>query len=148
MSSETRSLHGKFVIEHVFTIGVLLPFCRRFLVLAGRVVEGELRVGDVLKTPDGRLLVIKSLEKGHRKVEKALANEPVGVQVEGLGWKPKPKDLEKYSIISLVMKLRREAEEKYSHIPKDARSKLVESEVKSRLEREIEKIAFEAYSCM
>jgi len=106
-------------------------------VLAGRVVEGELRIGDVLKTPEGRLLVIKSLEKGHRKVEKALTNEPVGV-----------KDLEKYSIISLVMKLRREAEEKYSHIPKDARSKLVESEVKSRLEKEIEKIAFEAYSRM
>jgi len=134
LSSETRSPHGKFVVKHVFTIGALF---KRFLVLAGRVVEGELRIGDVLKTPEGRLLVIKSLEKGHRKVEKALTNEPVGV-----------KDLEKYSIISLVMKLRREAEEKYSHIPKDARSKLVESEVKSRLEKEIEKIAFEAYSRM
>jgi len=142
LSSGSRRPSGRFVVEQVFTIEA---FFKHFLVLAGRVVEGELRVGDVLKTPDGRLLVVKSIERRHRKIERALANEPVGIQVEGLGWKPKPSDLEKYLVTKLVAELRREVEEKYSHIPKDARSKFVESEVKLRLEKELGKIAFEVY---
>ena len=143
MSRGLREFRGKFVIEHVFTIGALF---KKFLVLAGRVVEGELRVGDVLETPGNKLLVVRSIEKGHRRVEKALANEPVGVRVEGLGWKPNRKDLEKYSIISLIGNLRKEAERKYSNMPKDARAKLVESEIKSKLKSEIEKIALKIYS--
>jgi len=139
--------HGKFVLEHVFIIGARFIF-KGFLVLAGRVVEGELRIGDVLKTPDGKLLIVKSIEKGRRKVEKAVAGEPIGVQVEGLGWKPKPEDLEKHSVIKLIDKLRKDVEKKYSHMPKDARQRLVESEVKLKLKEEIGKIVFEAYSHM
>uniref|UniRef100_A0A7C2Z1K9 Uncharacterized protein n=1 Tax=Ignisphaera aggregans TaxID=334771 RepID=A0A7C2Z1K9_9CREN len=114
--------------------------------MAGRVVEGELRVGDVLKTPDGRLLIVKNIEKGHKKAEKALANEPIGVQIEALGWRPKPKDLEKYSIIKLIERLRKEIEVRYADMPKDTREKFVESELKLKLREELGKIAFEVHS--
>ncbi len=134
--------HGKFVLEEVFAIGA---FFKKFIILAGGVAEGEIRVGDVLRTPDGKLLVVKGIEKGHKRVDRVVANDRVGIHVEGLGWKPKPNDLKKYSVIKLIDRLRKEIEEKYSHMPKDARQKLVESEVKLRLKEELDKIAFKAY---
>lgn len=66
---------GKFVGKEAFTIDAFLRSS----------LEGETRVGDVLKTPDGRLLVVKSIEKRHKRVERAVASDRDGIRVEGLG---------------------------------------------------------------
>jgi len=58
-------------------------------------------------------------------------------RLEYRGLKPARKDLEKYMVKKLVDKLRREIEEKYSHIPEDARQRFVESELKLKLKEEL-----------
>ena len=52
------------------------------------------------------LRVLRRDIRGWRKV----AIDRVVIHVEGLGWKPKPNDLKKYSIMKLIDKLRREIE--------------------------------------
>ena len=134
---------GKFTIEEVFQLKLGLHYV---LVLAGRVLRGELAVGDFLKLPDGRLLKVERIERKNRKVERAVVNEPVGVFVKGVGWKPGRKDLEKYRVFETIKKLREEAEKKYSHMPKELAKKLVEKEVRNKLREELEKISLEIYA--
>ena len=136
---------GKFTVEEVFQLKLGLHFAPYVLVLAGRVLKGELAVGDFLKLPDGRLLKVERIERKNRKVERAVVNEPVGVFVKGVGWKPGRKDLEKYKVFETIKKLRKEAEKKYSHMPKELAKKLVEKEVKDKLREELEKISLEIY---
>jgi len=134
---------GKFTIEEVFQLKLGLHYV---LVLAGRVFKGELSVGDFLKLPDSRLLKVERIERKNRKVERAVVNEPVGVFVKGVGWKPGRKDLEKYKVFETIKKLRKEAEKKYSHMPKELAKKLVEKEVRDKLREELEKISLEIYA--
>jgi len=134
---------GKFTVEEVFQLKLGLHYV---LVLAGRVLRGELAVGDFLKLPDGRLLKVERIERKNRKVERAVVNEPVGVFVKGVGWKPGRRDLEKYRVFETIKKLRKEAEKKYSHMPKELAKKLVEKEVKDKLREELEKISLEIYA--
>ncbi|RLE90705.1 MAG: hypothetical protein DRN04_14460 [Thermoprotei archaeon] len=134
---------GKFTVEEVFQLKLGLHYV---LVLAGRVLRGELAVGDFLKLPDGRLLKVERIERKNRKVERAVVNEPVGVFVKGVGWKPGRKDLEKYRVFETIKKLREEAEKKYSHMPKELAKKLVEKEVRNKLREELEKISLEIYA--
>ena len=134
---------GKFTVEEVFQLKLGLHYV---LVLAGRVLRGELAVGDFLKLPDGRLLKVERIERKNRKVERAVINEPVGVFVKGVGWKPGRRDLEKYRVFETIKKLRKEAEKKYSHMPKELAKKLVEKEVKDKLREELEKISLEIYA--
>ena len=134
---------GKFTVEEVFQLKLGLHYV---LVLAGRVLRGELAVGDFLKLPDGRLLKVERIERKNRKVERAVVNEPVGVIVKGVGWKPGRRDLEKYRVFETIKKLREEAEKKYSHTPKELAEKLVEKEVRDKLREELEKISLEIYA--
>ena len=134
---------GKFTVEEVFQLKLGFHYV---LVLAGRVLRGELAVGDFLKLPDGRLLKVERIERKNRKVERAVVNEPVGVFVKGVGWKPGRKDLEKYRVFETIKKLRKEAEKKYSHMPKELAKKLVEKEVRDKLREELEKISLEIYA--
>ena len=139
VSKPLGEVKGKFTVEEVFQI-------RPYLVLAGRVLRGELAVGDFLKLPDGRLLEVVMIERRTKRIEKAIANEPVGVSVRGVGWKPKVKDLEKYKVLEAIKRLRSEAKEKYSHMPKELSEKLVEKEVRDKLREVLEEISLEIYA--
>ena len=136
---------GKFTVEEVFQLKRISsePY---ILVLAGRVLRGELAVTDFLKLPDGRLLKVEGIEWKNRRVERAMVNEPVGVIVKGVGWKPSRKDLEKYRVFERIKRLRGDAEKKYSHMPKELAKKLVEKEVEDKLREELEKISLEIYA--
>ena len=137
LSEESK---GRFVVEDVFQIrGV-------GLILAGRVLEGEMAIGDFLMLPDGRLLRVRGLERRRERVDRVVAREPVGVVVDGVGWKPKRRDLEGYMVVRVVEMLKRRAREKYKHMPKDVIEKLVEKEVKEHLEGELDKIALKIYA--
>jgi len=137
LSGESK---GRFVVEDVFQIrGV-------GLILAGRVLEGEMAIGDFLMLPDGRLLRVRGLERRRERVDRVVAREPVGVVVDGVGWKPKRRDLEGYMVVRVVEMLKRRAREKYKHMPKDVIEKLVEKEVKEHLEGELDKIALKIYA--
>jgi len=131
---------GKFIVEEVFQIKWI------GLILAGRVFKGEMSVGDILKLPDGRFLRVKGIEKGRKKVDKAVVNEAVGVIIEGVGWKPSRKDIEKLRVREIIERIRKEATRKYLHMPKDLVKKLVEKEIRDQLEKELDKIALEIYT--
>ena len=137
LSEESK---GKFVIEDVFQIRGI------GLILAGRVFEGEMTIGDILKLPNGRLLRVRGLEKKGKRVDRVVAGEPVGVIVDGISWKPKRGDLEEYTVIKVIEMLKKRAREKYKHMPKDVVGKLVEREVKEQLEKELDKIALKIHS--
>lgn len=136
---------GKFCLDMVFLFGRSRLFGPKTMVLAGRVLEGEIRIGYVLRLPDGRMLRVKSLESRGRKVEKAIRGEPVGISVEGIGWKPSVEDLKPYEIPRIIGELRKSLEKKYSHLPKELAEKLVGEEVKKVLEKEIESKAILVY---
>ena len=131
---------GRFVVEEVFQLmGV-------GLVLAGKVLRGELAAGDFLRLPDGRLLRVEGVERGHKRVGRAVAGEAAGVIVRGVGWRPGKRDLEKYRMLKAVERLRKEAERKFQHIPRETAKKFVEREVEDKLRDELEKISLEVYA--
>ncbi len=130
---------GKFIVEEVFHV-IGMGF-----ILADHIFKGEIAVGDVLKLSDGKFLGIRNIEKGNKKVERAIVNEAVGVLIDGVGWSPNRKNLEKLKVINVIERLRKEAMKRYSHMPKELVKKLVEKEVKTQLEKELDKIALEIY---
>ena len=136
---------GKFCLEVVFLLGGGWAFAPKKMVLAGRVLEGEIYTGCILRLPDGRVLRVKSLESRRKKVERVVQGEPVGIVVEGIGWKPGVKDLRPYEIPGVIRELRKSIEKKYSHLPKELAKKLVEEEVKKMLKKEIESRAILVY---
>lgn len=128
---------GKFCLEMVFLLGAG-PFGPKMIVLAGRVLEGEIRVGYILKLPNGKMLRVKSLESRGKKVEKVVQGETVGIHVEGINWKPKAKDLEPYEISKVMKELKKNVKKKYSHLPKELAEKLVNEEINKLLRKEVE----------
>jgi len=140
---------GVFVLENVYVIagkifGWNMP--PALLVIVGKVHTGDLRVGDVLRLPDGRLLKVKSIEAKRRKVESAAPGVPVGVAVEGVGWKPQPKDLKAYALPEKLLELKKKALSKYEgRMPREVAERLAEDEVRRALEAEIERLGLVIY---
>ena len=129
---------GVFLVEQVFEIGSR-PLS--FLVLAGRLLRGEMRVGDLLRLPDGRLLRVDAIESRRERLERAEPNTPLGVKVSGVGWRPQKSDFREYLARRLVERLMKEAVERLAQrMPREAAEKLAEEEVRRELESRLESI--------
>ncbi len=77
--------------------------------------------------------MVKAIDVGNRRVKHVSVNESCGVMVDGVGWNPTKKDLKSYLAKPVFEKLRKELEDKYKNIPKDAREKLVKNELSKTL---------------
>ncbi len=84
-------------------------------------------MGDVLVTPDGRLLRVEGIQSG-RRASTVTAGQPAGLMVSGVGWKPGRGDLEAYKVSRALEEARREAPSKYKGLPGDAAERVAESE--------------------
>lgn len=125
---------GLLVVDAVFDV-------MGILVLVGRVLEGEVSMGDLLELPDGRVLRVISVEKRRRPAYSATAGEVVGLGVVGVNWKPSKEDFEGLLSKNVAERLKEEARRRYSHMPKGAAERFVEAEVRHRLADEIGKHA-------
>ncbi len=136
---------GSFIVDQIFVLRT--GFFKKDIVLAGWLIEGEMRIGDVIRLPSGRLLKIKSIEKKHEKTIMVTAREPCGVLVEGTGWKPSHKDIEeelrgrKYH--EILGRFVEEVKKKYPGVSRDRLKQLVDAEIKARRE-EVDRLLKEA----
>ncbi|MCE4600256.1 MAG: hypothetical protein F7C38_01640 [Desulfurococcales archaeon] len=130
---ELGEFKGYFLALEVFQILRRPPLVKGLTILAGTVAEGDLAIGDYLVLPNGRVLRAKNIEVRNKRVERVGVNVPCGVLVEGVGWSPDKKDLKPYLARQLIDEIRRELEEKYKGVPKEARERLIEKEIPERL---------------
>ena len=137
---------GVFLLEQVFELGSR-PLS--FLVLAGRLVRGEMRVGDLLGLPDGRLLRVEAIEASHKRVELAPQGRPIGVRISGIEWRPRRSDFKDYVAGRVLEKVRRETVERLSRrMPREAAERLAEDEIAKRLESIAESVGLKVYEAV